>query len=206
MTSLHAEDRSLPSSQPGFSQLHHCLSIFAFIIIRAALTLVYRRHMHSKHRIEIAKVFLSEGDSNQKYLFRVNNFYHTMCVSTISINTFDGTLSFSNQKMLSRRNCEMCHFPGFCALKLQIFFFIKSYALFFLHFFNFLRWTWTLRSKFRRLFVFFWAFWMCLSIVDMNNSAPFSWLSHFPPTNKAGWAFTVNCSGIILFMSHIYSY
>ena len=61
--------------------------------------------------------------------------------------------------------------------------FIKSY-------FYFLRWTSTLRSKCRRLFVFLWAFWMCMSIVDWNNinsasffgsPLPLPWLS--PPPN-----------------------
>ena len=36
---------------------------------------------------------------------------------------------------------------------------------------------------------------MCMSIVDWNSSPPF--LAPPLPSNKAGWAFTENCSGII---------
>ena len=40
-------------------------------------------------------------------------------------------------------------------------------------------------------------FWMCMSIVNWNNSASFfgSPLTT-PPPNKAGWAFPENCLGI----------
>ena len=37
----------------------------------------------------------------------------TQCVSTISISTFDGMLSFSNRKKLSQKNCKMCNFYRF---------------------------------------------------------------------------------------------
>ena len=37
---------------------------------------------------------------------------------------------------------------------------------------------------------------MCKSIVDWNSS--FSFLAPPLPTNKAGWTFTVDCSGIII--------
>ena len=39
---------------------------------------------------------------------------------------------------------------------------------------------------------------MCMSTVDWNNSALILAPPSPSPSNKAGWAFTVNCSGIII--------
>ena len=71
---------------------------------------------------------------DQKYLFCGNYYYHTICVFTISIYTFDGMLSFSNRKKLPRKNWIYAVFPGFCARKLQTFYQIVCLVFFFLYF------------------------------------------------------------------------
>ena len=57
------------------------------------------------------------------------------------------------------------------------------------------RTPWCHSSRGSSKFIVMCAFWKCMWTVDWNNSASF--LAHPSLSNKAGWAFTVNWSGII---------
>ena len=101
------------------------------------MTFAFKTHNQIRQFLPLWRQF------DQKYLFRGNYFYHTMCVFKISINSFDGMLSFSNRKKLPRKNWKYAVFPGFCAQKLQTFYQIVC-LVFFLYFYYFLRRTLTL--------------------------------------------------------------
>ena len=128
--------------------------------------------------------------SNQKNLFCGNYFYHTMCISTISIKlstllTAGGL--FQTEKSYRGKTVK-CYTRNF-----QTFYQIICPCLVFAFFISYDEPSWTLHSKLRRLFVFFRAFWMCMSIVDWNKCS-----SIFLPLPQSALLLVILASSSIL--------
>ena len=83
------------------------------VILYSHWSIYIDRWLHRYSSLQMRFAFKTQNQIRQvlplwrrfdlKYLFRGNYLYHTMCVSTISLNSFDGMLSFSNRKKLSRK-------------------------------------------------------------------------------------------------------
>ena len=169
MVSLHAEDRSLPSSQSDAAHSHRSVfatrvfptsPLFKFfplsLLSVAALIFQSTEDIRIQNTESNSPMFASLRAIRSRSTYFVAIIFITQSVSLRYLSTpFTAhAVFFQTKRSYHGKTVKCAIFPGFCAWKLQTFL-SNHMSCFFLYFFYFLRWIWTLRSKFRRLFLFF---------------------------------------------------